>query len=112
MKKVLCLVYNYQNSEKKRKLSEKLFSIICFILIRYFSFNSDIPNDENITLDIYVYAYGSGYNSRGTFNLSSDKVYKIPFEMNTYIIYTGIEITYPDIPLSGSVYICEMEVKG
>ncbi|XP_078330035.1 uncharacterized protein LOC111116243 [Crassostrea virginica] len=81
-------------------------------MINVFMLFENIPNDENITLDIYVYAYGSGYNSRGTFNLSSDELYKIPFEMNTYIIYTGIENTYPDIPLSGSVYMCEMEVKG
>ena len=77
-----------------------------------FSFYSDIPNDENITLDIFIYDYGIGYTSTGAFNLSSDEVYKTPFAIETYDFYMSISITYPDLPLSGSVYICEIEVKG
>ena len=76
-----------------------------------FRFYSDIPNKENITLHFWVNDISGYYISR-RFNISSDKVYKIPFVAYNYHIFMDIAITYPDIPLSGSVYICEIEVKG
>ena len=78
-----------------------------------YSFYSDIPNEENITIQIFANDYGFGYyNSRGTFNLSSNEVYTIPFAIYTHFIYMYISITYPDTSLLGRVYICEIEVKG
>lgn len=77
------------------------------------TFYLDIQNDENITLQFlakeFVFRY---FNWKGTFNLSSDDVYRIPFVKNTDAINMDIIITYPNSPLSGNVYICEVEVIG